>query len=307
MEIDDRKVWMRLGSAPPDLGPRLRPYFTRWTPEANFARLHETTLDRNTNLMVYVHANAVELILDAVGRRVRAVRCRTLGGKETEIRARSFVLCMGGIETVRFLLQPLRNPWSTHPLLGRHFQDNPATVTGAVRVLDKRRFLHYFSNARVEGWKYHPRLKPTYDVQRREGLLDATAAPFATDTEAMIRLKMAFKGLLKGRLRGASAGDVAVAVTHLPEIALRAWHFVRQGRILFPSDAPLVLGVQCEQEPLGKSRSHETSSNPRRRTRSSGSRSRGGSSACRWPYAGIGPCRRASRCRPRRGCGRGSA
>ena len=122
VETDDEKVWRRLGSAPPDVGEHLRQYFTRWAPEPNFARLHEATLERSANLMVYLHANAVELVLDAAGVRVRAVKCRTLAGKETEFRAGSFVLCMGGIETVRFLLQPYRNPWSSHPLLGRHFQ-----------------------------------------------------------------------------------------------------------------------------------------------------------------------------------------
>ena len=253
VETDDEQVWRRLGSAPPDVGEHLRQYFTRWAPEPNFARLHEATLERSANLMVYLHANAVELMLDAAGLRVRAVKCRTLAGKETEFRAGSFVLCMGGIETVRFLLQPHRNPWSSHPLLGRHFQDHPATVSASIRVLDGRRFQYYFSNARVGGWKYHPRLKPTAEVQRRERLLDATAAPFATETEAMVRVKIAAKALVNGRLQSLRANDVVTAVTHFPAMMQRTWHVARHGRIHFPSDAPLVLGVQCEQEPLGKS------------------------------------------------------
>jgi choline dehydrogenase-like flavoprotein len=55
-------------------------------------------------ITVYLHANARELVPDPGGRHVRHLRVVTAGGAEVTIRARRYVLCAGGIEVPRILL-----------------------------------------------------------------------------------------------------------------------------------------------------------------------------------------------------------
>jgi choline dehydrogenase-like flavoprotein len=254
VERDDSQVWEALGHRQPKLSPDLESYFTRWIRERDFTKLHGPRIERTSRVMVYLHANATDLVLDPDGRRVTGIRCRTLNGTEHEFVAGSFVLCLGGIETVRFLLQPHRNPWSKHPMLGRHFQDHPLAVSGVIAVKDDRLFQRYFANAWVNGWKYHPRFRPTLDVKRRESLLDSTVAPFAPEDERTLRIKELARSLLSRRGRiGLRPRGLRDFMLELPALSRYGWHLKRHGRIYMDPEAPPVLGVQCEQEPLGQS------------------------------------------------------
>src|SRR6201986_3978495 len=60
---NDADVWKSLGLPEPSFSD-LQSYLTRWCPEPNFARLHSKTLDTTDDLQIWLHANAVELLLD---------------------------------------------------------------------------------------------------------------------------------------------------------------------------------------------------------------------------------------------------
>ena len=133
---NDEEVWRQLNVTEPKLSNGLIPYFTRWCPEPNFARLHREVLD-SPNVCVVLHATATALLLDAEGSSVVGVRCRNFSGNEGVFHASKYVLCMGMMETVGILLQPLENgqqaPWQRNEWLGRHVQShidyNAAKVT----------------------------------------------------------------------------------------------------------------------------------------------------------------------------------
>src|SRR6266436_1338444 len=122
---DDRAIWRERGCQSPDLGDELDFAFSRYCPERKFARLFEKTINTHPDLIIFLHANACELIIAEDGETVTSVRCRTLTGKEAYFSADRFVLCLGGIETSRFLLQPYAAaPWKRSGFVGRHFQDH---------------------------------------------------------------------------------------------------------------------------------------------------------------------------------------
>ncbi len=99
----DEAVWQEIGEAVPHF-TSLEPYFSRWCPEPNFARLHRKPLEESPGITLWLHANAIEPQLE--GDTMRSLRCRTLTGIEATFHANQFIFCLGGIESSRFFLQP---------------------------------------------------------------------------------------------------------------------------------------------------------------------------------------------------------
>jgi choline dehydrogenase-like flavoprotein len=250
VERQDEAVWKKVGEETPVL-EGLSAYFSRWCPEPNFGRLHRETLEQKDGLTLWLHANAVEMVLE--GDVVRGVRCRTLTGIEHVFRAERFVFCLGAIESSRFFLQPREGglPWNASGLVGKHFQDHIDCDAAVVEPIDVKRFHATFDNVFEGGFKYHPKARLAPELQEREGTLNVAAMmTFVSDTdEALGQLKTTAKHLLRGRLGEVSGGDLAYMVGHMPLLARQVWRYSVQHRAYNPADARIFLRVHCEQEP----------------------------------------------------------
>jgi choline dehydrogenase-like flavoprotein len=248
--LEDDAVWREIGVHAPTFDG-LEPYFSRWTPEPAFVRLHRRTLEADPNLDLWLHANAVEPIL--TGDCLSALRCRTLTGVEAIFRARNFVFCLGAIESSRFFLQPLPGglPWNRSGLLGKHFQDHIDANGADVLPLHPRRFHQIFDNVFSRGFKYHPKLRLAPAIQERRGTLNVAATMYflsAADAE-LARLKTTAKHLLRGRIREITAGDLVHALANLPLLLRQILRYSVQHRAYNPASATIKLRVHCEQQP----------------------------------------------------------
>lgn len=91
---------------------------------------------------VYLHAQAVELLLTQDEARVEAVAVRTPAGKTLRFEAEEVVLAAGTVETVRLMLASRRvnaaGVGNAHDQVGRNFHDHVtapvATLTGVMRA-----------------------------------------------------------------------------------------------------------------------------------------------------------------------------
>ena len=145
--LDDGDVWRRLGEPKPEFVPgpsghtELVSYLSRWCPEPNFARLHRRALEESPRIEVWLHGNAVELLLEE--EQVTGVRCRTLTGVEAVFRASEYVFSLGAIESARFFLQPRPSggdlPWNRSGLVGQLRQTSPQQALGHRLGLRQRR------------------------------------------------------------------------------------------------------------------------------------------------------------------------
>ena len=250
---DDVRVWRTLGLLEPQF-EGLESYLSRWCPEPYFARLHAKALE-SAGIRVWLHANAVELVMEQ--ETVRAVRCRTQAGNVAEFRAREFVFCMGGIESVRFFLQPREGglPWNRSGLLGRHFQDHIDANIAAVKPRDWRRFSELFDNIFLRGYKYHPKLRLDVETQRDAGVLScAGTMVFESNAdETATALKGTAKQMMRGRFREVSAAEVARAVTNAPLLLRQTLRFALRHRAYNPAASRVQLRVHCEQQPDSRS------------------------------------------------------
>jgi choline dehydrogenase-like flavoprotein len=118
----------------------LAPVIFRYRPgEAlRFGTRMRGEMERAANVHVLLHANVKKLITNAQASHVNEVQFATLDGRNGRIRARSFVLACGGLETPRLLL----NTDSIVPaglgnrrgLVGRYFMDHPNAVIGTLHL-----------------------------------------------------------------------------------------------------------------------------------------------------------------------------
>ena len=159
----DEEVWRETGSAAPNLSEDLIPYFTRWCPEPNFARLHRAAL-ASTNICVVLHATVCEVMMNGAADAVLGLRCRNLAGAEHVFHAPTYVLSMGMMETMQLLLQPVETgqaPWQKNEWLGRHVQSHIDYNSAKLVNVDRKRMEQVFPNVYLKGRKYQPKLRVT--------------------------------------------------------------------------------------------------------------------------------------------------
>ncbi len=258
--LDDRTVWGRLGDPMPDFiqpgtphQPELVSYLSRWCPEPNFARLHRRTLEENPRIEVWLHSNAVELLLTE--EQVTGVRCRTLTGVEAVFRASEFVFSLGAIESARFFLQPRASsgslPWNQSGLLGQHFQDHIDSDAATLRPIDARRLHRQSDTIFLGGYKYNPKLKLTADAQREAEVLNAGGTIYSASNLdlTLTETKSTAKNLLRGRTSELSAAHLLGLARQAPLLARQAYRYAVQHRAWHPGNAEMRLRVHCEQQP----------------------------------------------------------
>jgi len=256
----DQEVWRESGSAAPNLSADLIPYFTRWCPEPNFARLYRDVL-ASTSIRVVLHATACELMMNEAADAVLGLHCRNLAGTEHVFHAPTFVLCMGMMETIQLLLQPLEKgqaPWQKNECLGRHVQSHIDYNSAKLVNVDRKRMEQVFPNVYLKGRKYQPKLRVTEEWQQEDEMLNiAGTVSFISlgNVERDVRqMKSAARNLLRGNWSGVGVRDTLPALRRLPILLQLAYSFYVSHRAYWPKDVTYWLRVHCEQEPLSASR-----------------------------------------------------
>jgi len=255
----DEEIWRQVQIAAPELGDELEPYFTRWCPEPNFARLYRDALD-SQNLCAVLHATVTGLLMDKAGARLHGVRCQTPSGQEHTFSAAQYVLCLGTIETVRFLLQPVPGgqspPWNRSGLLGVHFQShidyNAARIPGHAAPHLRR----WFANVYLNGHKYHPKFRLALAAQEQAKILNIAGSitcinPAETELR---RMKSLAVDAMRGRWSRIQISDVPRMLRQLSTLVKLAYGYRVERRAYWPAGSNFWLRVHCEQEPLSQGR-----------------------------------------------------
>jgi len=254
----DENVWRRLGVVPPHTGDDIAFFFTRWTPQPNFARAFRADLTKNPNLHVLTNAPVVGLWSAEDGRRIGVI----VAGPDKATHALSaekIVLAQGTVETARLLMMPLVDrkvaPWTGNPWLGRGFCDHVDANVGRVTPINPARFHRLFDGAVIDGLKYLPKLKLTAEAQRKHKLL-GIAAHFVFDSrneEGLKAIKGLVRGLMQRRLEAAAVQDWHSLAAATRVAVPAALHLLLRRRIYNPGDRSILLRVTGEQMPLRES------------------------------------------------------
>ncbi|TPG16496.1 GMC family oxidoreductase [Sphingomonas koreensis] len=202
---------------------------------------HYAPFRRSETLRVLLGTNLVGFETEPGGRRVNAATLRTIDGKQFTLGARQFVLCCGGIENARILLNVAEQTPAlvddVAPVLGRYFMQHPRATTASVtaagaQAIKLQKLFNRFKRNR--GLQFETGFSLSALTQAREGLVNASA---------ILRYRRAperWSAMIASRLR----------VDRMAEAAIR-WRLGRV-QILEPVIASLV--VDLEQQPDRDSR-----------------------------------------------------
>jgi choline dehydrogenase-like flavoprotein len=258
--LTDEEVWREARSAAPKFSEDLVPYFTRWCPEPNFARLYRDTL-APTNICVVLHATVCGLVMNEAADAVLGVRCRNLAGSEHTFHAPTYVLSLGMIETIQLLLQPLEKgqaPWQKNEWVGRHVQSHIDYNSAKLVNVDRQRMEQEFPNVYLKGRKYQPKLRVRDERRQEDETLNIAGAisfiSLGSVEQDVRQMKSAARNLLRGNWSAIGVRDTVPALRRLPLLLQLAYRFYVSHRAYWPKDVNYWLRVHCEQEPLSTSR-----------------------------------------------------
>lgn len=259
----DEAVWSRLGMEPPAFNAQeFRVRFSQWAAlgRRNFAVLWRRELERSRQVSVLIDATAVCLSCTPGGEHCQRLEISSRLGRRASIRARSFVIACGAIETARLLLaSPLGNGGTVangSGLVGRFFQDHVSYVAGEVEPVSRRLVQHVFDPRYVGSTMYSLKLEPTDSAMQREGWLNVMAHIAFQIPEALgwMELRRILRSLQAGRLELPSR-DESIAIlrggAELTRLVLTRY-VARRRRS--PGSGSIRLLVDSEQAPDGASR-----------------------------------------------------
>jgi choline dehydrogenase-like flavoprotein len=113
----------------------------RHSPPTRFGSRFRSELVSSDRINVYLHANVTNIAISPNGQVVTALDVQTLNGRTLKVSADIFVLCGGGIENARILLNCSRffpsGIGNEYDLVGRFFMDHLLAVGGTIVPRDK--------------------------------------------------------------------------------------------------------------------------------------------------------------------------
>jgi choline dehydrogenase-like flavoprotein len=258
---DAGEIWRLLGLQSPPLGSDLVSSFSRFTLNTDFAALYRDALQNEANLTLYIHANACEFVVAGDNTTISAIRCRTLNGREAIFQARFFVLCAGGIEACRLLLQPRSDgtavPWSRTDLVGRHFQDHLLCHVADVLHLNPAFSNMYADFFSLNGYRFQHKVKLAVPAQQRLGTLDVAGfiTQFTGGYDDMARAYETVRWIRTRRFEQLTPSRLVHLTTQFHKLL---WHKIPYSRSTqrkaWRPPRALKLNANCEQNPLSQGR-----------------------------------------------------
>jgi choline dehydrogenase-like flavoprotein len=238
----------------------LKCIYSQWSPHPNFGTTYRQCLSGSENICVVLKGNVTQILLAPDGSSVQGLELKSLAGQTRIVRAKTYVICCGGIETPRLLLasnrgQP-RGVGNSYDLVGRFFQDH-LFVRWADFVPRNRSVVNeLFNSFYRRRLKYFPLLAAAESFQRREQILNISAAIlFDNAPDSGIEILKRIYGALRGRNpRGIVSSDAIRLLTQSPEVLRSTYRVLVQHRSYIQPRAPLYLGSTIEQEPNFQSR-----------------------------------------------------
>jgi len=255
----DTDLFQHLGARPPDFdAEHVWYHFSKWSPKPNLREHYLRELGDSERCTLLLHANVTEIVLRSQLNQVESLAVRSLQGRQATIRARTFVVCVGGIETARLLLSNRKQHpagiGNEHDLVGRFFQDHPSAMVGWLKTDHPTRAQKSLNVFHKRGLKYSVRCTATAKLQRDRQMLNISmGTTFVEDNNALQDLKDVYSGLRQKRFDRVMARKLLRAARNPEKSVSPVWHYLAHGRSFAPG-ARMRIGFTSEQEPNPESR-----------------------------------------------------
>lgn len=175
------------------------------SPPTRFGQAYRGVLDKATNVRVLLNATVTQIVTGENGEAVKEVRIAALDGARASVRARSYVVACGGIESARLLLVSntveAKGLGNRHDLVGRYFMEHPHPDAGGVVIEGSVDRLRPYFDRRLSGEDLVVGVGPSPRAQERQQILNSSIAVHdalrvePTDGwDSLMKLSRAFSG-----------------------------------------------------------------------------------------------------------------
>ena len=230
---------------PLPLGEQIETYIWQIVPpnHVRFKQAYGAELEQANNIKTYLHANVLEIETNNPALSVTRLRVASPDGKEFWVRAKAFILAVGGIENPRLLLASNRvqsnGLGNQHDLVGRFFMEHPYLKSGEIELAEPP-VLYTKENIQVGKAFLGTALGLSRNVQQQEQILDfctrlVTILPDWVEAFNRLKFKLrgkkaifheAFPTITEGqRFRGNASAleDFTKVIANLDRVAARTY------------------------------------------------------------------------------------
>jgi len=255
----DTDLFTLLRTRPPAFdGHRIWYHFSKWSPHPSVREVYLPDLCASKGCTLVLHANVTDIALNKALNHIETIEIQSLSGRKATVRARAYVLCVGGIETARLLLANNRQCpdgiGNGHDLVGRFFQDHPSTMIGWLKTSNPAKAQQLLNVFHKGGVKYSVRCTATPQWQRENRTLNVSmGTTFVEDGSTRQDVKDMYLAVRRGNVSRSLVRKLLRAARHPRAAMLPAWHFLAHGRSFAPG-ARMQIGLTSEQEANPESR-----------------------------------------------------
>ena len=262
----DARAWDLIDIAPELFDPALfHPFVWHFNQRADvgvrFGKRFRGELQRASNIHVLLHANVTELLTDENGHCVEQARIRTLEGRVSQVRAKTFVLACGGIENARLLLASNRTQpnglGNDRDLVGRFFHEHLQMPCGLLLAPPGRPDAARFSRfAKLGAATCLPGLALAPGAQAAHETLNGSLSvePFYDPEGALMALQRVRSELKARRLTNQTFSRLWKVARDCRELAPEAWRRFVHGHRPEGDPRRFIVFARAEQAPNPDSR-----------------------------------------------------
>lgn len=167
-----------------------------------YAHEYRQEIQQSPTITAYIHAHVLELETDDVGQHVTSVRVAASTGSTFQVKAKTFILAAGGVESAQLLLLSNRvqraGLGNAHDLVGRFFMDHPKVYVGSW-IPSHPRLIHQallYDMRRVHASSIMGALTLSDKIAQQEHLLAISAMLFPRPKPYQAQATYALKTLL---------------------------------------------------------------------------------------------------------------
>lgn len=263
LEIDgadfDLDIWQKNSGFKKDIDQeKLRLTFSRWSPAPDFSKTYLKTIEKSQHVKILVNANVTELESSKSGTSVKSAVIKSLPGHTGRVRADIFILCCGGIENPRILLNSksfsgdgLGNQYGN---VGKFFQDHVAYYGARLIPMDFKKFVSLFSSYFNKNQMYLPKLQLSERLQTENKALNVIGNVGVEYTkDSAVALKRLFNDLKSKSIDKGTFNSLAQVMKDPIDSGRLILSYGLSRRMYYPRKADYFLIANCETEPAAES------------------------------------------------------
>ncbi len=230
-------------------------HLSKWSPNPNLKLIYKPLIEQSDNIRIIQDANLITLKRSENDEDIKEIEVSNYEKTVVKnISAKIFILCAGGIENARILLNNAlaiykKDKKPDNVIVGKYFQDHPGIQIGELIPLNEKELQKTFNTHFYKNKKNSIRFSLNQNYQKINNLLNVSGSVMFWPNEN------SFLGNLskvKNSIQNKSVKDFVVnlfnTIFKINELFISIYYYLFKRRIVKPN-SKYILNLSLEQEP----------------------------------------------------------